>query len=387
MKIVVVGGGIIGSSIAYFVAEAGYADRIVVVEPDPTYTHAATPRAVGTVRRIHGIPENIEMSQFGHAFYSNFSETMSTGTHPADVSFRRNGFTFMVWGSETVKSIERIWRIQQDLKAPTELLDRAELKRRFPSTNVDDVDVALHGPEDGWIDPYGAMMGFRHKVIDLGVRYVKDKVVGFEIGGNRISHVVLESGDRLDADIVINAANCWAPDICAMVGMRVPIEPMRRQTFNFDCRAELDLTGVTRDLFGVSFRPEGSGYIVGLTKPDEPGGFNWDIDHAWFEEAIWPRIAHRVPAFEAVKLTGGWSGHYDQNRFDGQPILGPWIGGIENFYLAAGFSGHGLQHAPAVGRAFKELLIDGAFSSIDLTPFSYQRILDNKPMIDAGPPT
>ena len=124
-----------------------------------------------------------------------------------------------------------------------------------------------------------------------------------------------------------------------------------------------------------------------MTKIDEPGGFNWNIDPQWFDDVIWPGLAHRCPAFEAIKFTGGWSGHYDQNRFDGQPILGLSDDGPSNFYMAAGFSGHGLQHAPAVGRAFKELLIDGKYLSLDLSRFSYQRILDNTRLVDAGPPT
>jgi FAD-dependent oxidoreductase domain-containing protein 1 len=385
-EFIVIGGGVIGSSIAYFLADAGLADQVVVIEPDPTYEKAATPLSVGTVRRVHGLEENILMSEFGHDFYLNFARHMVVGDDAPTVSFRQQGYVFMVWGRDAVANLEVSWRLQRELGAPIDLLDRNALKVRLPSLNVADVDAALFSPQDGWIDPYSALMGFRRKAISLGVRYIKDRVTEFVTDRRRINQIVLESGDRIPAGIVVNAANCWAPELCARLGMPVPIEPMRRQTFYFDCKAELEPFPVTRDLNGLSFRPEGGGYIAGLTHLDEPGGFNWDLDYDWFDEAVWPRLAHRVSAFEEIKVMNGWSGHYDQNRLDSQPIIGPRVGGLDNFYLVAGFSGHGLQHAPAIGRAIKELLVDGEYLSIDLARFSYQRVLDNAPLEEIGPP-
>lgn len=385
-EFVIVGGGVMGCSTAYHLALAGRAKDACVIEPDPTYEFAATPRAVGSVRRVHGLPENVRMSQFGSEFYGSFGERMAVDGDAPNISYRRQGYTFMVWGKENVTALEVAWRMQTSLGAPVRLIDRPALKSLFPSLTVDDVDAAAYSPEDGWIDPHAALTGLRRKARSLGVEFIHDRVVGLEAGPKRVERVVLQSGASLDAGFVVNVANCWAPEICAMVGMKVPIQPMRRQTFYFEIRDKLESFGITRDFSGLSFRPEGNGYVCGVTHVDEPRGFNWTVDDSWFEDAIWPRLAHRVQAFEALKQGRSWSGHYDQNDLDGNPIIGPWTGGLDNFYVAAGFSGHGLQHAPAVGRALKELLVDGGFRTIDLARLSYRRIIDNAPLIEVGGP-
>ena len=202
---------------------------------------------------------------------------------------------------------------------------------------------------------------------------------------SRVSAVHLESGRKLQPDIVVNAANCWAPEICAMVGMRVPIVPLRRQTFFFHCSKSIEKIPTMRDISGFSVRPEGDGYLTGVTQFEQAGNFNWELEYGLFDELLWPRLAERSRAFETIKVKHGWVGHYDINQLDGNPIIGPWAGRLENFFVVAGFSGHGLQHAPAVGRGMKELLIDGGYRTIDLSAFSYQRVVENTPLVDHGP--
>jgi glycine/D-amino acid oxidase-like deaminating enzyme len=168
--------------------------------------------------------------------------------------------------------------------------------------------------------------------------------------------------------------------------MKVPVYPMRRLTFYFEVRAQLEPMPLTRHISrNVSFRPQGAGYISGNTRYDEPPGFNWEIDYTYFDEAIWPGLAERVPAFEALKMTSAWAGHYDQNSFDNNAILGPWVGALENFHIALGFSGHGLMQAPAVGRGLSELLLHGCYQTLDLSRLGYQRILDDAPLHDEVP--
>ena len=192
--------------------------------------------------------------------------------------------------------------------------------------------------------------------------------------------------DTLRPEVVVNVANCWGPEICDMVGMKVPVAPMRRLAFYFEIRETLEPMPLTRHVSEVlSFRPEGRGYITGRTKYDEKLGFNWDLDHDFFEDEMWPLLAERCKAFEALKVQRSWTGHYDQNALDANMIIGPWIGGLDNFYIALGFSGHGLMHAPAVGRAMTELLLEGGYRTIDLTRFSYQRVIDAAPLSETGP--
>lgn len=382
-RIVIVGGGLIGSGIAWYLAKDAAAD-VVVVEPDPTYEFAATPRSVGAVRLIQGLRENLQMSLYGREFYTNFETLIDTGGDPIGTGFDASGFMFLGQG-ESVRAFERDHRMSREVGADVRLLDRSALEAMMPSFQFADVDAALYSPGDGRIDPHAALQGFRRGAIHRGVTYRKDRVTGISHDNSRATAVALESGEQLDAEVVVNAANCWAPDICRMVGMEIPVEPVRRQTFFFDVQSEIETFPGVRDHTGMSVRPEGAGYIVGKTAQGGKAGFFWDLDHTEFDDTLWPLMARRCRSFEAVKYRGGWVGHYDQNRLDGNPILGPWVGGLENFFVAAGFSGHGLQHAPAVARGIAELVLHGEYRSLDLSIFSYRRVLDGKPIEDSGP--
>jgi glycine/D-amino acid oxidase-like deaminating enzyme len=385
-KIVIIGGGVIGSSIAYHLAAAGHAADVVVIEPDPTYEFAASPRATGGIRQLFTVPENIRMVQYGHEVYGQFETLMAVDGEPAPINFQRMGYLWLGSGKADVDAPMANWRVQTAHDARIELLDRKGVKHRFPSMRVDDVDIAAYSPDDGFMDPYSVLMGFRRKAVSLGIKYLKDRVIEFEVADNRVAAVKLESGERLAGELFVNAANCWGPELCEKLGMKVPVYPMHRLTFYFEIREKLEMMPLTRHISkNVSFRPQGAGYITGNTKYDVAPGFNWDVDYDYFDEAIWPGLAERVPAFEALKVSGAWAGHYDQNSFDNNAILGPWVGGLHNFHIALGFSGHGLMQAPAVGRGMSELLLHGSYRTLDLSRMGYRRILDNKPLLDEVP--
>ena len=172
-----------------------------------------------------------------------------------------------------------------------------------------------------------------------------------------------------------------------MVGMKVPVEPLSRPTFYFETEDHIGMVPLTKDSSGVMFRPEGAGYATGLTRPDAAHGFHWDIgalEHDYFEETIWPALAHRVPAFESLKVRRSWAGHYAMNRLDGNAIVGAWDGELDNFYVAIGFSGAGLQKGPAIGRALTELVLLGRYQTIDLSRLSYRRVVANEPLLEVG---
>jgi FAD-dependent oxidoreductase domain-containing protein 1 len=382
-EIVVIGGSIMGSSIAYHLAMAGHASDVVVIEPDPTYEWAAAPRSSGGVRLMHGLPENIEMSRYGREVYKDFARLMDVDGEPGRFDFKEFGYLYMVAGAVDTAMIEENWRVQTGLGVKNDLLDRDGLAQRFPSFNVDGVDAALHAPEDGFIDPHAAVIGFRRKARALGVEYIQDRVVGFDADATKVTGVVLESGRRVDAGVVVNVAGAWGPALSEMVGMKVPVEPMRRMTFYFETRDELEEFPLTKGPGGVSFRTEGAGYTTGWTR-DEPGGFNWEIEEELFTKTLWPALAQRVPKFESLKLMRSWAGHYAVNRMDGNTIIGPWVGGLENFYVATGFTGAGLQKGPAIGRAMTELLLHGEYQTIDLSRMSYQRVIDEEPLLETG---
>ena len=383
-RIVIVGGGIMGSCIAYHLALAGAAADTVVLEPDPSYEWAATPRAVGGVRLQHALAENVLMSLYGDAVYSDFANQVTGGAVQHDTQFRRMGYLYHVAGAADSAALLRLADMQESLGVKVHRLDRAALHDRYPSFAFPNTDLATLTPADGQIDPHGALMGFRRAAEGRGITYLKDRVVGLDVAGGLVTAARLEGGGTLAVDTLVNVANCWAPGICAMVGMTVPIEPVRRQQFYFDTQEEMEAIPAMRLASGLAWRRLQQGFLAGYTKPDETPGFRWDLEHAAFEEVLWPALAEQSRKFEAVKVKGGWVGHYDMNRLDGNPVVDRFAA-VPNFILAAGFSGHGLQHGPAIGRAVKEMILDGGFQSIDLSRFSYRRVLDNQPLADDGP--
>jgi len=383
MDVLIVGGGAIGSAAAYFLARAKAAPSVVVVEPDPTYEFAATPKASGGIRQLFSRPENIAMSKFSGEFFRNFADHVSVDGEAPDLAFKENGYLFLV-EEAGVGTLRRNWDLQRSMGVAVDLLDPAALASRFPSINVQGVAAAAYSPQDGWLDPNAVLQGFRRKARSLGVEFLKDRVAGMECEGGCVRRVDLASGSALRPDIVINAAGTWSAEICAMIGMQLPVEPMRRFDHFFECPTRIEPLPFIKDLAGIGFRPEGAGYCGGLVNFAEPRGHNWNVDHSYFQEVVWPALAHRFPAFETLNLRASWVGHYDRNNLDGNMILGAWPGVADNFYVASGFSGHGLMHAPAVGRAMSELILTGAYQSLDLSRMDYRRVLDNRPYAELG---
>ena len=381
--VLIIGGGIIGSSIAYHLAADGRAGRVAVIERDSSYQQASTPRSLGGVRQQFSLPENILMSQYGLAVYRDFAELMAVDGEPAAVDFRQQGYLFLVT-AEGLAVVEANQRVQRDLGAPVELLEVDEIARRFPALALDGIAAAAFGPEDGWLDPHGALQGFRRKARSLGVEYIEDEVVAIDDDGTRVTGLRLAAGGARPAGVVVNAAGAWAGEVAALAGMALPIAPLRRQVFFFEVREELGPLPLVIDHSGVYFRPEGKGYLSGRSDPDEPPGFNFEVDQAYFDEVIWPLLAARVPAFEALRVGPAYACHYDNNQFDENLIIGPWVGGLEGFYVAGGLSGHGLQQAPAIGRAMAELLLDGRFVTLDLSRLGYRRIIEDSPLFETG---
>jgi glycine/D-amino acid oxidase-like deaminating enzyme len=245
----------------------------------------------------------------------------------------------------------------------------------------DDLALGVLSPEDGWLDPNSVLQGFRR---DAHAEFIRDRVVGLSVRGACVSELELASGAPVRADVVINAAGCWAASIAKLAGMDLPVNPMRRFEHYVELAERLPPMPLLKDPDRLVIRPEGRGYSVGLVNSQEPRGFNFDVDPRWFEEVVWPACASRIPAFESLKLKREWAGLYDECELDGNMILGNWPGTLDNFYVACGFSGHGLMHAPAVGRALAELIVTGRYQTLDLTRMGYDRVLQGVPYRETG---
>ena len=364
-----IGGGVIGCAAAYFLKRAGVG-RVCVIEPDPTYAKAATPVATGGCRRLFALPENIRMSQFSIDFLKGWPE----------VQWKEGGYLFVV-GAGHEKALEANYHTQESLGVKVELLDQRRVAERYPWMRADDLALGVLSPEDGWLDPNSVLQGFRQK---SGAEFIRDRVVELYVRGTRLSEVELASGARFGAEAVVNAAGCWAASIAKLAGMDLPVNPMRRFEHYVELGEALPPMPLIKDPERLVIRPEGKGYSVGLVKSDEPRGFNFDVDPHWFEQVVWPACAARIPAFEKLRLKREWAGLYDECELDGNMILGNWPGRLDNFYVACGFSGHGLMHAPAVGRALAELITGGRYETLDLTRMGYQRVLEAAPYRETG---
>jgi FAD-dependent oxidoreductase domain-containing protein 1 len=381
--VAIMGGGAIGSSVAYFLKEMSPAVEVCVIEPDPTYEFASTLRSSGGCRVQFTCPENIQMSLFGIEFIRSFEARMSLPGKPAHVDWVEGGYLFIV-PPEHMAGLEASVRVQQARGAVVDLLTASELKQRFPSMNVDDLGGGAHSPHDGWCDPHGLLWGLRRKAASLGVEYLRDRVVGADTSASAVRGLGLESGRRVVAGAVVNAAGAWSGEVARLFGMPLPISPLRRFEHYFTPGTPVERLPYVKDLERLAFRSEGAGFSGGLVDSHEPRGFNFDVDHGYFERVVWPAVAHRFPAFEAARCHRTWSGLYEQCELDGNAIIGPWSSRLANLYTAAGFSGHGTMHAPATGRAVAELIILGQYQTIDLTPFGYERIEADAPYREAG---
>lgn len=381
--VLIIGGGLVGSSVAYHLAKSGRGGRIIVIEPDPTYEFATTPGASGGVRRLFSRPENVALGSYGLEFYSTFHETMAVDDEPADISFKPQGYLFLSDAGDSAQ-MRANYETQTANGVAAELLEPSELKGRYPSVNFDDVDIGVLTPDDAWIDPYAALMGFRRMARHLGVEYRQDRVVSWEGDGGVARRVVLESGETLEASQFVLAAGAWSGEIAAMLDWHVPIRAMSRQTHFFLCKAEIEPLPFIKTETNLAFRPEGAGYTGGMPDWDVAPGFNWNYDPDWFEREVWPVLAQRVPAMEELKLERTWACHYERNELDKNAIIGRWDGGMENVYIAAGFSGHGIMQAPGAGCAMAELILDGTFSTMDLSRLGYARVTNNEPYPELG---
>ncbi|MDQ2853470.1 MAG: FAD-binding oxidoreductase [Chloroflexota bacterium] len=380
--VVIVGGAIVGSAAATFLARRpDWHGRIVVVERDLTFRTSSTTLSAASIRLQFSTPLNIEISRFGVELIKHLDTWLEVeGQPPPAVDFVEGGYLFLA-SEAGLPILESNHAVQREHGVQVVLLTPAELLERFPWMRVDDLAGGSLGlADEGWFDAYALLQAFRRKARSLGVEEVAGEVVEIDSEGGRATGVRLADGRQIEADWVINAAGPRASTVAAMAGLQLPVSPRKRMVFHFDCRTRID-SPLTIDTSGVYFRPEGPNYIAGSSphgeQPD-PDTLDLDVDRSWFEEVVWPGMAHRVPAFEAIRLLDAWAGHYEVNTLDHNAVIGPHPD-LPNFLFANGFSGHGLQQAPAAGRALAEWIATGDYETIDVRPLGYERIAANQP--------
>lgn len=376
--IVIIGGAIIGSAIAYYLREEGFKGSIALVERDPAFAQAATTLSMASIRQQFSIPENIRLSQFTLGLFKRLKEEFGDG---ADIGFREGGYLILA-SPEGLPVLRANHRTQLAQGADIVLETPEELTQRFNWLSTEGVAGGAYGRSgEGWFDAHALLALFRKALKSKNVDMIQGEAAAIERQGNRITALRLASGEALEPGLVINAAGPNAGKVSALAGISLPVEPRKRSVFVFEARERYPDMPLLVDPSGIYVRPEGSVYLTGGAEPDEGDGpadpADFEADWPLFEDVIWPVLATRVPAFEAIKATRAWAGHYDYNTLDQNAVIGQHPE-VTNFIFANGFSGHGLQQAPAVGKAIAELVVHGAYRTIDCSAFGYQRIAEGR---------
>lgn len=381
--VVIVGGGVVGSSAAYFLKRQGFKGSVAIIEKDLTFANCCTARSCGGVRQQFSTPENIELSKFGLAFIRNLKNEFGPD---ADVAFREYGYLILA-SPEGRAILEENHAVQIANGADNVLLDPKGLTERFQWLVTDGLMLGCFGRSgEGWVDPYSLMSIIRKKAAADGAQVIQGEVATVRRENGRVTGITLADGTKIACGTLINAAGAGAGRLAELAGIGLPVGPRKRYVYVLDCPGaseDLHKAPLTVDISGIYFRPEGRHFICGLSpeEAEEPQDMDWEVDYSWFEERIWPTLAGRVPAFEAIKVINAWVGHYDYNALDQNAVIGrhPEIG---NLYFANGFSGHGLQQGPAAGNALAELIVHDRYKAIDLKRFGFERVLRKEPLFE-----
>lgn len=382
-KVVIVGGGVMGSAIAYFLASHPRFDgSITVIERDPTYAQASSALSASSIRQQFSQPVNIAVSQFGIEFLRNIKEHLAVDGDVPDIGLTERGYLYLATeaGATTLQENHATQRAQG---VDVALLKPAELRQRFPWLQVDDLALGSLGLRgEGWFDGYGLLMAFKQKARSLGVQYVKADATGFVHNAGRVTAVTLQGGAQLPCDWAVNAAGAWARPLLAGTGFDLPVYGRRRCVYAFASPARTPGCPLVIDPAGLWFRPEGDIWICGLppAQGQDDNDAPLDVDYELFDTA-WLTLAHRVPGFEAVRLQRAWAGYYEYNTHDHNALLGPHPH-LPNLLLTNGFSGHGLQQSPAVGRGLAEWMAEGSYTSLDLSPLAAARLVEGTALVE-----
>ena len=383
--VVIVGGAMYGSSVAWFLADnPDFGGRILVVERDPSYEFTSTAHTNSCIRQQFSREINVRVSQFGVEFIKNFRHFLGDDPRVPDISLHSFGYMYMADTPEFAQVLRDSQKLQAACGAGTKHLSRDDIARDYPFYNLDDIIAANHNLiDEGYFDGNTMFDWWKRSAREKGVEYLTNEVVAMTLNsaGTQVDSVTLASGDVVACGTVINASGPRAVRTSRMAGIELPVEPRKRYTFIFAAETPLDRDlPLTIDPSGVHMRTDGPYYMAGCP-PDHDVAVDYDdfaMDHSIWEDKVWPAVANRVPQFEAIKLVNSWVGHYAYNTLDQNAIIGPHTK-VANFMFVNGFSGHGFQQSPAMGRGMAERIVYGAYRTLDLTPFQYDRIEKGEP--------
>jgi FAD-dependent oxidoreductase domain-containing protein 1 len=364
--VAIVGAGVVGASVAFWLTRLSPSIAVTLIERDTSFARASSALSASSIRQQFSSPVNIRMSLFGAEFLREMK-----------ISFNESGYLYLGRAS----SLRTLHSVQADNGARIGLLERAELSARFPWLNVSDIELGALGLSgEGWFDGSALHSALLGQARGGGARMTKGEARGFARDANgAVTAVLLVDGSRIECRHAVNAAGPWARPLAAEAGIHLPVHARRRTVFVLSCPQRLPDCPLVIDPSGFWFRPDGDLFIAGTAPDPDTDDLPLEPNLAEFDEALWMRMAHRVPAFEALRVERAWAGYYEMNLFDHNAIIGSHPA-APNLWFCNGFSGHGMQQAPAAGRGVAELILDGAFDTLDLSPLGFARLLANRPL-------
>lgn len=382
--VVIIGGGAIGSAVACFLMlDQGFGGSVAVIERDPTYRTASSALSASSIRQQFSTPFNVAVSRFGLEVLKHPERWLEVEGEVPDFGFHEKGYLFLATAAGlAVLRTNHAMQVAEGVAV--ELMASDRLAARFPWLNVEGLSAGSLGlAGEGWFDGYSLLQAFRRKARSLGASYLTGTVTGIDRAHGRVTGVTLSDGRRIGCGVAVNAAGPQAGKVAALAGIELPVEGRKRCVFVFDCKEAIPDCPLVIDPGGVWFRPEGKLFICGAPPADgqDPDTEDLTVDHDLFDGMIWPALAERVPAFESLKVVNAWAGHYEMNTVDHNAVIGPHPD-LPNLIFANGFSGHGLQQSPAAGRGVAELIAHGGYQTLDLSPFAFTRILENRPIVE-----
>jgi FAD-dependent oxidoreductase domain-containing protein 1 len=382
LSVVIIGGGVIGAATACFLAR-DHAAAVTVLERDPSYRQASSALSASSIRQQFSTPINIALSQASIEFLRRVGEELEVNGERSDIGLVEAGYLYLadVSGAAQLRADHAL---QCAHGAEIDLLDATALQARWPWLATEDLALGTHGRRgEGWFDGPALHAAFRRKARACAARFVQADAVGFERRGDRIDAVRDASGNTHHADAVLIAAGAWSAPFAAELDLALPVSAKKRDVFVLDSPARLPGCPLLIDPSGVWLRPEGAGFIAGAPPRDgDPDDAPLDaIDHGLFDDVLWPALAARIPAFEALRVRSAWAGYYEMNHFDHNGVVGA-VPGSANAFIACGFSGHGMQHAPAIGHAMAERIVGGRFGLLDLSPLGAERLQRGERLIE-----
>jgi glycine/D-amino acid oxidase-like deaminating enzyme len=386
--VVIIGGAMLGSSVAWFLSDnPDFDGSVLVVEKDSSYQFSSTAHTNSCVRQQFSAEINVRISQFAAEFINNFQAFMGNDPRVPNIHFQSYGYMYLADNEDVAKVLRESQKVQAQCGAATKIMTPAEIQRDYPFYNLDDIVLGSHNlVNEGYFDGNTIFDWWKRSARERGVEYIQNKVVAMTKNGanSKVQSITLSGGETIACGLVVNASGPRAVLTSRMAGIDIPVEPRKRYTYIFDAEQSLEQNlPLTIDPSGVHMRSEGKYYLAGCP-PDVDPAVDYDDfsqDHSLWADKVWPVIAARVPQFEAIKLINSWAGHYAYNTFDQNAILGPHTE-VENFIFVNGFSGHGFQQSPAIGRGTAEWITYGEYRSLDLSPFNYKRIVDNRPFVE-----